>query len=419
MKYAAGLLVISIIIIRGSSSYPSVAIFLIDDFGYADSGAYGLPPTVARTPNIDRLAEEGARFTDFSVMQSVCSPSRMSTLTGRYGLQTGVTKVLKLSDGIGLEPEERTFAATLRPFGVSSAFIGKWHGGLRGPDGTVERAYWPTRHGFDYSFWVPFSLGYTPLPLREQEVLLSGDVANRGTLLDRYTAQAKGFIATAPEPWVLVVAHSNVHVPHHIPERFATRDASSRYWDAVEAVDWAVGEVVDALPDNTVVVFTSDNGPQANVGGSAGVLRGHKGSSYEGGVRVPLIVRGPGVVHRTVTAPAMNLDLFATVLDIYGAPVPDRSVHGRSLWPTLTGAGSRADEPRYYWEGRRVSAMREGSWKLHLATDSKPAELYDLATDVGESINLAAALPERVQDMTGRARAFKQALLNDPHTVAR
>lgn len=419
---------------------PNVVLIFCDDLGFADlacTGASGY-----RTPNIDRLAREGTRFADFSVPQAVCSASRAALLTGCYPNRVSLLGALGPKSAEGLHPDETTLPELLKTRGYATAAYGKWHLGHLPP-------HLPTRHGFDDWYGLPYSNdmwprhpetpgAYPELPLMERErvVQLNPD---QSKLTGEYARRAVAFIeANRSKPFFVYLAHSMPHVPLFASKDFAGRTSKGLYGDVLEEIDASVGLVLDALDrlrltKDTLLIFTSDNGPWLSYGdhgGSAGPLREGKGTSFEGGVRVPCLMRWPGLVSAGAVRidPAMSIDLFPTIAALAGAALPSRAIDGLDLRPMFLGGPSPRKEAWYYW-GRELQAVRIGRWKLHLpheyrSLDGKPGgrggipvkyvvkrvdlSLFDLDADPAESTNLAAKRPEmvsRLLEAAERARA--------------
>ncbi len=444
----------------GETPKPNFVIILADDLGYGDLASYG--SKTIRTPSLDHMAAGGMRFTDFYATAPFCSPSRASLLTGRYPARAGVPYVLFPAEDRGLPQSEVTIAELLREEGYATACIGKWHLG------------WPERfrahrHGFHFFYGLPYSndmysyRGGEPrrvqhasieLPLMEDDEILEAPV-NQHTLTQRYTARAVEFIrANRERPFLLYLPHTFPHTPSYASEKFEGRSPHGLYADTVEEIDWSTGVILATLrelgiDERTLVVFTSDNGPRVSGigrkgnlfgrrggGGSAGPLRGNKGSTWDGGMRVPAIFRWPGRIPAGgVTGEVASIaDLFPTLAGFAGAPLPaGRPLDGRSLAALLTSeADDLDDRPFHYLFGPQLQAIRLGRWKLFLkVTQYPPAAdslwykdnrrlferhhrlqpeplLYDLESDISESTNVAADHPDIVARLSRLAREFDQ-----------
>jgi arylsulfatase A-like enzyme len=399
---------------------PNFIVIFVDDLGYGDLGCYGSPDI--RTPQLDRMAAEGMRFTDFYVAAAVCSPSRAALLTGRYPIRTGINRVLFPVDKTGLPGEEVTVAELLKTRGYATACVGKWHLGHL-PE------FLPTRQGFDSYFGIPYSndMDKNQPPLMRNEEIIEHP-ADQATLTRRYTEEAVGFIeAHQDTPFFLYLPHTFPHVPLFASESFRGKSPRGPYGDVVEELDWSTGQILDTvrrlgIAEQTLVLFTSDNGPwliKGAEGGSAGPLRQGKSTTFEGGMRVPCIAWWPGTIApgREERAPAMAIDLLPTLADLAGIALPEgRTIDGRSLAGVLRGTGTRGEERFYYFSGRELQAVREGDWKLKRAFNGRiyaeplqhEALLVNLREDVGESNNLAGQYPERVQSLEASMRAFEQ-----------
>ncbi len=421
---------------------PNIVIVFADDLGYADIGSFGARDY--RTPHLDRLAREGMRFTSFYAAQAVCSASRAALLTGCFPNRIGIQGALKPGARLGLHADEVTLAELLRARGYATGIFGKWHLG-DAPE------FLPTRHGFDEYFGLPYSNDMWPLhpdyanlppdaaerkrafpdlPLIEDEKVVNARVtaADQRQLTTWYTERAVRFIERHRDrPFFLYVPHSMPHVPLFVSDKFAGRTRRGLYGDVIAEIDWSVGEILKALKrhrldDHTLVIFTSDNGPWLLYGdhaGSARPLREGKATMFDGGVRVPCIMRWPKRIPagRACAEIAGTIDLLPTIARLAGAPLPERRMDGRDIWPLMAGqpgASSPHESWPFYW-GNALHAIRSGQWKLHFphsylqpnppGTSGQPGkyatrdiglELFDLERDVAESRNVAAEFPEVV-----------------------
>ncbi len=395
---------------------PNIIIYFVDDLGYGDLSCYG--SKAINTPNLDKMASEGIRLTSFITASSVCSPSRAGLLTGRYPTRVGITRVLFPTDNTGLPESETTIAEALKPNGYATACIGKWHLGHL-------PQFLPTNHGFDSYFGIPYSNDMRPTPLMKNLETIEEPV-NQDTLTERYTDEAVKFItASRNKPFFLYVAHAMPHIPLHVSPRFRGKSKAGLYGDAVEAIDWSVGQILNTLKQlnldkNTLVIFASDNGPWYQ--GSAGRLRGRKATTYEGGVRVPFIARWQNHIPKGLVSdePVSALDLFPTIVTATGArPSPTLELDGQDAFSFLTGkANKRPARLVLYFDGLNLQAARYGQWKIHVARYNippysaasgqrknlplNPPELYNLEVDPDESYDLAADHPEVIKDLKQR-----------------
>jgi uncharacterized sulfatase len=410
---------------------PNIVIIFADDLGYGDLGVYGHP--LIKTPRLDRLASEGLKLTSFYASAPVCSASRYSLLTGRYAIRGGINGALMPESTNGLGSEETTIADLLKAAGYRTGMVGKWHLGN-------QPGFFPTEHGFESYFGLLYSNDMirpwvqtdAPLRLYRGTRELPGEVDN-STLTERYTEEAIAFIReNRARPFFLYFAHSMPHVPLGVAPRFAGTSANGRYGDVVEMIDWSAGQVLDALRDagverNTLVIFTSDNGPWMDMpprmlveprivrtdAGSAGPLRGSKGTSWEGGTRVPFIARWPGRIPAGSASSglARTLDILPTIARIAGRPLPpNRTIDGQDLLAFLEGRSpSPVEEFFYYNSGGRLEGVRDRQWKLHLAFPDKGepmTELFDLRADPSERWDVAAEHPDIVARLRERMRRF-------------
>jgi len=418
-----------------SPRQPNLVILFADDLGYGDLGCYGHPSI--RTPNLDRMAAEGMRFTDFYAAAPVCTPSRAALLTGRLAVRSGMAsdkrRVLFPDSPGGLPASEITLPAALKCQGYTTACIGKWHLGCRPQQ-------LPTRRGFDYYYGLPYSndMDFVPgspggsgslqpkvewfnVPLYRNEEIIERP-AHQPELTRRYTEEAIGFIQRSKsKPFLLYLPYTMVHVPVFASAAQAGKSARGLYGDAVEEIDWSVGRILETLrkerlADNTLVFFTSDNGPwliQKLVGGSAGLLREGKGSTWEGGMREPGIAWWPGKIRagQVNHSLACTMDLFTTSLLLAGASLPaDRPVDGVDLRPLLFQDGPGLRKVFVYYRDTQPWAIRKGAYKMHLTTRNgygkdpqerhDPPLLFNLESDPSEQFNIAAQHPEVIEDLT-------------------
>ena len=448
-KFPASLmlgLAMSAIGVSAAERMPNIVIIFTDDQGYADVGAFGAKGF--KTPNLDRLAKEGCKFTNFHVAQPVCSASRAALLTGCYPNRLGIHGALGPLAKHGINTNEMTLAELLKQMGYATGMAGKWH--LGRPTELL-----PVHHGFDEYFGLPYSNDmwpshpearrgtYPALPLIEGDRVIDDDVtpAEQARLTTQYTDRAVKFIErNAHRPFFFYLAHSMPHVPLHVSDKFKGKSRHGLYGDVIMEIDWSVGEVLKALKkhkleNDTLVIFTSDNGPWLSYGshaGSAGFLREGKGTCWEGGVREPCIMRWPGRIPRGTTSDAMfmTIDLFPTLARLLGAPLPAHTIDGLDVWP-LIGGQKNATNPHsayfFYYNQNELHAVTsgDGRWKLFLphtyrtlagrpgGTNGIPAkyetrklttpELYDLLNDMGEGHNVADQHPEIVQRLLASA----------------
>jgi arylsulfatase A-like enzyme len=406
---------------------PNVVVIFIDDMGYGDIGPFGA--TKQRTPHLDRMAKEGMKLTSFYATP-VCSVSRAQMMTGCYGARVSVPGVYFPGQSVGLNPTEVTVAERLKENGYATQMVGKWHLG-------DQPEFLPTRQGFDHYLGIPYSndmlkkSAETKVPvvplLRDEKVVELMDGEGQRRLVELYTKEAIDFISrNKDKPFYLYYAHNAVHTPIYPGAAFAGKSQNGRFGDWVEEVDWSVGQVLDTLraqglDKDTIVVFTSDNGPwltKGTDGGSAGPLRGGKGSTWEGGVRVPTLAWWPGRIPAGSVndAVAATIDLLPTFVALAGGTVPATPViDGRDITPILLGQSKEPPrEAHYYFSGYELQAVRQGRWKLALVpqpegmgkqADKTPSglRLYDLDADIGERTDVAAKHPEVVAKLKALA----------------
>ncbi len=406
-------------LLAAPSRAPNIVFILCDDLGFGDLGCYG---SRIHTPNLDRLATEGVRFTNFCSADPVCSPSRAALLTGRYPTRVGVPRVLFPQDTDGLALDETTLAAALKARSYRTMCIGKWHLGRPDP-------YLPTSRGFDEYYGIPYSNDMTPRVLMHNTNVIE-ETATLETLTARYTDQARRFISESKgSNFFVYMPHTFPHIPLAASERFRGKSKEGLYGDVVEEIDWSVGEVLktlkqNALDQNTLVMFSSDNGPWYQ--GSPGKLRGRKNTTYEGGVREPFIARWTGRIPagRVSDALASMMDIFPTVAKLCGCDMPPKPLDGIDIWPLLHGDRQSIDRaPLLYFDNWDLQCARWMNWKLHVARHNTAAytpappdgrhsfllpkpELYDLANDPDESYDVAAENPAIVEQIRAKITAM-------------
>ncbi|MBI3681396.1 MAG: sulfatase [Acidobacteria bacterium] len=398
---------------------PNVILIYADDLGYGDLGCYG---SKLRTPNLDRMASEGMRFTNFLSANPVCSPSRAALLTGRYPTRVSVPRVLFPQDKTGLPDNEVTIAGMLKPLGYRTMCIGKWHLGHL-------PQFLPTNRGFDEYYGIPYSNDMDPpvvLHSTPGKVETVEERATLETLTPRYTEQALRFLERSKDaPFFLYMPHTYPHIPLAASPRFRGKSSHGIYGDVIEELDWSVGEVLAAVKKNgldkdTLVLFSSDNGPWYL--GSPGGLRGRKGTTYEGGVREPFLARMPGRIPagKVCHGLASTMDILPTLAKLCEAPLPANPLDGIDIWPLLSGHRQLIErEALLYFDNVYLQCARWANYKLHIARYNSavyspaPAggrvnlplpkpELYDLGTDPEESYDIAPERPEIVKRMQER-----------------
>ncbi len=415
-------------------SVPNIILIFIDDMGYGDLGCFGSKEN--DTPNIDRMAKEGMRFTDFYSACSVCTPSRAALMTGCYPKRVDMhcndrgLCVLFAKDTKGLNPSEITMAELLKPLGYATMCIGKWHLGDQPP-------FLPTQQGFDSYYGIPYSndMGRKgiPLPLVVNEKVVEAP-AHQDSLTGRYTKEAIKFIrANEKKPFFLYMPHTMVHLPLAASKEFRDRNPKTKHGlfsAAVEEIDQSVGDILATLKElkldkNTLIIFTSDNGGVYRLA-SNGPLRAGKGTTWEGGMREPCIMWWPGQIPagKTCDKVTATFDIYPTVANLTGAPLPcDRRIDGKNIWPLMSGdsPATTPHEAFYYYQIDQLQAVRSGQWKLHLPLAEKrrnwgkpdknvPLLLFDLRTDIGETTNVADKNPDVVRHLLHLAEAARKDL---------
>jgi arylsulfatase A-like enzyme len=432
--------------VRAADRLPNFVIVFADDLGYGDIGPFGAQGY--STPNLDRMAAEGMRCTSFCVAQGVCSASRTALLTGCYPNRVGILGALGPASKIGIHADEMLIPEVLKQRGYATAIYGKWHLGH-------HKQFLPPQHGFDDYFGLPYSNDMWPfhpadrnfpdLPMIQGDAVIDAQVTpeEQTQLTTWYTEHAVKFIeAHRNQPFFLYVPHSMPHVPLYVSQKFKGQTKRGLFGDVISEVDWSVGQILDTLKrleldQNTMVIFTSDNGPWLSYGthaGTAGPLREGKGTAWEGGVRVPFVARWPGKISAGAecTELAATIDVLPTLAKLAGAPLPKHPIDGLDIWPLLAG-DPQAKTPHeayfYYW-GRALHAVRSGQWKLHFPhpyrsftspsnvpgqpgkfTDAMCGlELYDLAADVGETKNVLGDHPDVVTRLQALAETMRKDL---------
>jgi arylsulfatase A len=413
--------------IRGQErKKPNIILILADDLGYGDLGCFG---SAIPTPNLDRMAAEGARLTTFYSASPVCSPARAALLTGRYPVRTGVVNVLMSDAKTGLSASETTLPKVLKDSGYQTGCFGKWHLGS-------QPEFLPERHGFDEYYGVPYSNDMYPLPVMKNSQVVAGN-CDQESMTDRFTEAAIEFIGRSKDaPFFVYLAHTAPHIPVVPSAAFKGKSGHGIYGDVVMELDASVGQILDAvkangLDDNTLIVFTSDNGPWYQ--GSAGRLQGRKGSTYDGGVREPFIARMPGRIPAgTVSSGlASMMDLFPTIAGLCGASLPVK-VDGLDIWPVLTGDKAFVERDMLlFFDTWQLQCVRWGPWKLHFARYNTFAwtaeplggrsnlplpqpELYQVDEDPGENYDVA---PEKQQVVATIRKRVDELLVNFPDQV--
>jgi len=424
---------------------PNVVLIFADDMGYQDVQCFGAPDI--KTPHLDQLAADGARFTNFHVGQAVCSASRAALMTGCYPTRVSIRGAFGPNSARGLHPDEVTMAEIFKQKGYATAIYGKWHLG-------DQPEFLPTRQGFDEYFGIPYSNdmwpyhpqrpnGYPPLPLYEQEDRI--DTLEEQSMLTTWlTERAVDFInRKKDEPFFLYVPHPMPHVPLFVSDKFKGKSERGLYGDVIQEIDWSVGQIRQALEDNgvadnTVIIFTSDNGPWLSYGehsGRALPLREGKGTAWEGGMRVPCIMHWPGVIPEglEVDEPAMTIDLLPTLANYVGAELPGHIIDGKDILPLMKGErGATSPHEAYfvYYKDRELHAVLQGDWKLYLPHEYRSlegrlggkggmptyynnrmktgVELYNLEQDISERHDVAEQHPEIVAELLALAEKCRK-----------
>ena len=432
------LLIISLFILQKTSGQnlesqqdllPNIILIFTDDQGYNDVGVFGAKDI--STPNLDQMAKDGAKLTNFYAAQAVCSASRAAILTGSYPNRIGIHNALMPNSKKGLNPKETTLAEILKNKGYATAIFGKWHLG-------DAAQFMPTKQGFDEYFGIPYSndmwplhpqqgpiFDFGPLPLYENEKVIDTltDQTNLTTLI---TQRSVDFIERNNDnPFFLYVPHPQPHVPLYVSDKFKGKSNRGLYGDVIMELDWSVGEIIksvekNGLTENTIIIFTSDNGPwlaYGNHSGSAYPFREGKGTGWEGGQREPFIIKYPKEIEAGVTidAPLMAIDIFPSLAEVTKSKLPDEVIDGKSAWSLLTGKTNESPQEAYffYYRVNELFGVRYGKWKLYFPhtyrtmngqtpgkdglpgeykmIDLKQIELYDLESDASETNNVASS----------------------------
>ncbi len=423
---------------------PNLVIVFCDDVGYADVGVFGAKGY--KTPNLDRMAAEGVKFTDFYAAAASCTPSRAALMTGCYPQRVSLPNVIGPSAKIGISSAEQTIAEVLKPLGYATACYGKWHLGH-------HPKFLPMRHGFDDYFGLPYSNDMWPnhptnkrfpdLPLIEGERVIEYN-PDQTQLTTWYTERAVRFIEKSKDrPFFLYLPHSMAHVPLFVSDKFKGKSEQGLYGDVMMEIDWSVGQILSTLKrlgidKKTLVIFSSDNGPWLSYGdhaGSSGPLREGKGTTFDGGQCEPTIMRWPGQIPAGTVCnePASTMDILPTFVKLAGAELPTRRIDGKDIWPLMSGKpGARSPhEALFYYRGFALEAVRSGKWKLHLphsyrslggrrgGTGGKPVKyeqakislaLFDLENDIGEQHDVSAQHPDVVERLLGLVERMREDL---------
>jgi arylsulfatase A-like enzyme len=449
--------------ILSSKSPPNIVIMFMDDMGYADIGAFGA--RAYPTPHLDRMAKEGRKFTDFYVTQAVCSASRAGLLTGCYNVRIGINGALGPRSNSGLNPDETTIAEICKQQGFATACFGKWHLGH-------HKKFLPKQHGFDEYFGLPYSNDMWPyhpgvlhlpmeervkkwphLPLIDGNEVINPKVSGKDQemLTTQYTERAVSFIEKNKDnPFFVYLPHGMVHVPLYVSDKFKGKSGAGLFGDVMMEVDWSVGEIMKVLRkndlhENTLFIFTSDNGPWLNYGdhaGSASPLREGKGTMFDGGCREPTLAWWPGTIpaNSECKEPAMTIDLLPTIAKLIGTHLPKHKIDGKDISALLTGDAKSPHEAYYFYYGNQLQAVRQGKWKLHfphgyrtmagepggtggIPTNYSQAKialsLFDLHSDISESKNVKDVFPKITNRLKSLGEKFNKELQKSKRPAGR
>ncbi len=416
---------------------PNVVLVLTDDQGYQDVGVFGSPNI--ETPHLDQMASEGVKLTNYYAAQAVCSASRAGILTGCYPNRIGIHNALGPHNTHGINSSETTMAEMLKAKGYKTAIFGKWHLGHH-PE------FMPNRHGFDEYFGIPYSndmwpyhpqqgsiFNFPDLPLYENETIID-TLTEQSQLTTRITQHSVDFINRNKEnPFFLYVPHPQPHVPLFVSDKFKGKSKRGLYGDVIMEIDWSVGQILEALKkngleDNTIVIYTSDNGPWLAYGdhaGSALPLREGKGTAWEGGQREPFIIKYPDKLQagKIVDVPIMAIDILPTIAALTGSKLPELTIDGKNVWKVISGQTTTSPQKAYffYYRVNELFGVRYGKWKLYFPhryrtmegqepgkdglpgeyrmVDLEDIELYNVVEDVGETKDVADEYPEIVAEI--------------------
>lgn len=427
---------------------PNVIIIFTDDQGYNDVGCFGSPDI--KTPNLDKMAEEGIKLTNFYAAQPICSASRAALLTGCYSNRVGVHLAFNPANINGLNPSETTIAEMLKSTGYKTAIFGKWHLG-------DHPSFMPTKQGFDEYYGIPYSndmwplhpaqgkgVNFPPLPLFENEKIID-TLTEQSLLTTQLTEKSIDFIErNKSRPFFLYLAHPQPHVPLFVSEKFKGKSERGLYGDVIMEIDWSVGQILKTLKENyldenTIVIFTSDNGPwlaYGEHGGSAYPLREGKQTAWEGGQREPCIIRFPNKIpkNKVINTPLMSIDILPTIAYLTGAKLPEKKIDGKNIWDVLTLKTTNRPHEAYffYYNINELHGVRYKNWKMYYPRAykslngrsggrngfpvdydfnvAKEKELYNLSTDIGENNNVIERHPQIVKTIDSLANIMRMEL---------
>ncbi|MEO1012060.1 MAG: sulfatase [Bacteroidota bacterium] len=427
---------------------PNIVLVLTDDLGYHDIGAFGAKDIA--TPHLDKMAAEGLQLTNYYAAQAVCSASRAGILTGCYPNRIGIHGALGPDNDHGIHDAETTLAEMLKRVGYNTAIYGKWHLGH-------HPQFLPTRHGFDEWFGIPYSndmwpmhpwqgtvFNFPPLPLFKNETVID-TLIDQSQLTTQITEHSVDFInRNAQNPFFLYVAHPQPHVPLYVSDKFKGKSDRGLYGDVIMEIDWSIGQIMAALrknglEENTMVIFTSDNGPWLSYGNHAGnayPLREGKGTAWEGGQREPFLIKYPKELDagQKLDTPLMAIDILPTIAEVTDGQLPERTIDGKSAWSLLNGKAKESPQEAYffYYRVNELFGVRYGKWKLYFPhryrsmdgqkpgkdglpgdyrmVDLEEIELYDLENDVEENANVADQYPEVVKKIKELANTMRTRL---------